>query len=93
MFSSLPFQQRVSGNSLPSQDLNIGRLRDHIPRDNLTRLRPRLDEDNLPLLIFVNKGIEIGTHALTLDIIADTCGPKIAKSATFIVSIISDYDW
>jgi len=35
-------------------------------------------------MIFVNKGIEIGTHALTLEIIADTCGPDVAKAATFI---------
>lgn len=41
---------------------------------------------DLPLFIFVNKGIEIGTHALTLDIIADTCGPEVAKVSTFIVS-------
>jgi hypothetical protein len=47
-----------------------------------------LDINNLPLLIFVNKGIEIGTHALTLEIIADTCGPDIAKAATFIVGVI-----
>ncbi|KAJ7070807.1 glycerol-3-phosphate dehydrogenase [Mycena amicta] len=42
------------------------------------------DKTKLPLLIFVNKGIEIGTDALTLEIIADTCGPDIAKAATFI---------
>lgn len=47
-------------------------------------LRPRLDENALPLLIFVNKGIEIKTRALTLEIIADTCGADIAKVATFI---------
>jgi hypothetical protein len=41
----------------------------------------------LPLFIFVNKGIEIGTRALTLDIIADACGPEVAKVATFIVRI------
>lgn len=57
-----------------------------IYRETLTALKPKLDEDNLPLLIFVNKGIEIATHALTLEIIADTCGPKIAKVAAFIVS-------
>lgn len=39
----------------------------------------------MPLLIFVNKGIEVGTHALTLEIIADTCGADVAKAATFIV--------
>ena len=56
----------------------------------MTNLRPHLPTDPsfLPLLIFVNKGIEIGTHALTLDIIADTCGPEVAKIATFIVSDI-----
>lgn len=49
-------------------------------------LKPKLDMNNLPLLIFVNKGIEIGTQCLTLEIIADVCGPQIAKRATFIVS-------
>ncbi|KAF8973611.1 glycerol-3-phosphate dehydrogenase [Flammula alnicola] len=53
-------------------------------RSTLRTLRPSLDLDNLPLLIFVNKGIEVGTNALTLEIIADTCGPEIAKVATFI---------
>ncbi|KAF8349705.1 glycerol-3-phosphate dehydrogenase [Amanita rubescens] len=53
-------------------------------RKNLTILRPLLDPSNMPLLIFVNKGIEIGTQALTLEIIADTCGPDIAKAAAFI---------
>ncbi|GJE99652.1 NAD(P)-dependent glycerol-3-phosphate dehydrogenase [Phanerochaete sordida] len=53
-------------------------------RETLTALKPTLDMDNLPLLIFVNKGIEIGTHALTLDIILDTCGPEVAKVATFL---------
>ena len=52
----------------------------------MTKLKPTLDLNKLPLFIFVNKGIEIGTHALTLDIIADTCGPEVAKVATFIVS-------
>jgi hypothetical protein len=50
-------------------------------------LKPTLDMNNIPLIIFVNKGIEIGTQALTLDIIADTCGPEVAKVATFIVSL------
>ncbi|KAI5121139.1 hypothetical protein M0805_007137 [Coniferiporia weirii] len=53
-------------------------------RETLTALRPRLDTDALPLLIFVNKGIEISTRALTLEIIADTCGVEVAKVATFI---------
>jgi len=50
----------------------------------LTTLQPLLDAKNMPLLIFVNKGIEIGTQALTLEIVADTCGTDIAKAATFI---------
>jgi len=53
-------------------------------RATLTALRPKLDLNKLPLLIFVNKGIEISTQSLTLEIIADVCGPKIAKLATFI---------
>ncbi|KAI0040804.1 NAD-dependent glycerol-3-phosphate dehydrogenase [Auriscalpium vulgare] len=53
-------------------------------RSTLTQLRPRLDEKDLPLLIFVNKGIEISTNALTLEIVADTCGKDIARVATFI---------
>ena len=56
-------------------------------RENLIALRPRLDDDCLPLLIFVNKGIEIKTNALTLEIIADTCGPNVAKVATFLVRL------
>jgi hypothetical protein len=55
-------------------------------RETLTKLRPSLNVQNLPLLIFVNKGIEVGTNALTLDIIADTCGKEAARAATFIVS-------
>ena len=54
--------------------------------ETLARLKPTLDYNKLPLFIFVNKGIEVGTHALTLDIIADTCGPEVAKISTFIVS-------
>lgn len=59
-------------------------------RETLAKLRPTLDDQNLPLFIFVNKGIEIGTQALTLEIIADTCGPEIARAATFIVSHYQD---
>lgn len=55
-------------------------------RQTLTALKPNLNEEKLPLLIFVNKGIEISTRALTLEIIADTCGPVVARAATFIVS-------
>lgn len=60
-----------------------------LEREILTTLKPTLNLEKLPLFIFVNKGIEIGTHALTLDIIADTCGPEVAKVATFIVSHLS----
>ena len=49
-------------------------------------MKPTLEGGRVPLLIFVNKGIEIKTRALTLEIIADTCGPDIAKIATFLVS-------
>lgn len=58
-------------------------------RETLTALKPTLDESKLPLLIFVNKGVEIKTRALTLEIIADTCGPEVAKVATFIVSTMT----
>jgi hypothetical protein len=58
-------------------------------RQLLISLRPNLDEAKLPLLIFVNKGIEIGTNALTLEIIADTCGRDIALQSTFIVRFLS----
>ncbi|KZV87768.1 NAD-dependent glycerol-3-phosphate dehydrogenase [Exidia glandulosa HHB12029] len=53
-------------------------------RETLTNIHPKLNIERLPLLIFVNKGIEQGTNALTLEIIADTCGPDIARVSTFI---------
>jgi len=53
-------------------------------RGTLKILRSVIDPENLPLLIFVNKGIEVGTNALSLEIIADTWGPDVAKAATFI---------
>jgi len=53
-------------------------------RSTLTDLKPALRMQKLPLLIFVNKGVEIGSRALTLEIVADTCGPEVAKVATFI---------
>lgn len=53
-------------------------------RDNLRRLQPKLKAGCMPLMIFVNKGIEIGSNALTLEIIADTCGSEVAKAAAFI---------
>ncbi|EPQ60497.1 glycerol-3-phosphate dehydrogenase [Gloeophyllum trabeum ATCC 11539] len=81
---------KAIGPELPSADVikNMDVLLFAIPtegvRATLTDLRPRLDEEQLPLLIFVNKGIEIATRSLTLEIIADTCGIKIATVATFI---------
>ena len=60
-------------------------------RETLRVLRASLDVNNLPLLIFVNKGIEVGTNALTLEIIADTCGVDIAKAATFIVRFFQSH--
>lgn len=65
----------------------------NINRRNLQILHSRLDTKNMPLLIFVNKGIEVGTHALTLEIIADTCGPDVAKAATFIVCLFSHHHY
>lgn len=81
---------RAIGPEFPSADIirTMDVLLFAIPtqgvRETLAALKPTLDLDKLPLFIFVNKGIEIGTHALTLDIIADTCGPEVAKVATFI---------
>lgn len=79
----LLFLQKESGRHRPYTVEAIIKSPD---RQTLTFLTPKLDKDNLPLLIFVNKGIEIATQSLTLEIIADVCGPKIAKLATFIVS-------
>jgi hypothetical protein len=53
----------------------------------LRDIHSQLDPSNLPLLIFVNKGIEAETKALTLEIILDECGREVAKAATFIVSL------
>ncbi|TEB38924.1 glycerol-3-phosphate dehydrogenase [Coprinellus micaceus] len=69
---------------MDSMDVLLFAIPTQFLRRNLECIRPKLDLNNLPLLIFVNKGIEVGTHALTLEIIVDTCGPEIAKAATFI---------
>jgi len=53
-------------------------------RSNLVALKPVLNLDKLPLLIFVNKGIEISTQCMTLEIIADELGPEVARVATFL---------
>lgn len=59
------------------------------PRSNLTALKPVLNYDDLPLMIFVNKGIESSTQCMTLEIIADELGPEVAKVTTFLVSTSS----
>lgn len=85
MFFSLPYQLKdygtQFGDSISSADFDSCSLSEF-----LEKLRPSLNCDNLPLLIFVNKGIEISTHALTLEIITDTLGADAAKASTFIVS-------
>ncbi|KAG8736182.1 hypothetical protein FRC10_009578 [Ceratobasidium sp. 414] len=53
-------------------------------RQVLQELHPRMPQNKIPLLIFVNKGIETGTQALTLEIIAETCGTEVAKASTFL---------
>ncbi|KAG8979173.1 hypothetical protein FRB90_008213 [Tulasnella sp. 427] len=58
-------------------------------RKFLENISPLLDQDNLPLLAFVNKGIEAKTKALTLEIISDTLGPKAARQSTFIASRVA----
>lgn len=80
----------MSGNQIGTGAGDVARTFNHYDRETLTALKLRLDESKLPLLIFVNKGVEIKTRALTLEIIADTCGPEIAKVATFIVSTCYD---
>ena len=59
-------------------------------RSNLASLKPVLNLDRPPLMIFVNKGIEASTQCMTLEIIADELGPEIAKVATFLVSKSSE---
>ncbi|CAE6460987.1 unnamed protein product [Rhizoctonia solani] len=53
-------------------------------RKVLEELHPRMPKNRIPLMIFVNKGIETGTQALTLEIIAESCGPDIAKVSIFL---------
>ncbi|KAG8834351.1 hypothetical protein FRC17_009119 [Serendipita sp. 399] len=59
-----------------------------IPTQNLRavlkKMHAMLDPESLPLLIFVNKGIEVDTQAVTLEIIADECGSEIAKMSVFL---------
>ncbi|KAJ7040373.1 glycerol-3-phosphate dehydrogenase [Mycena alexandri] len=73
------------GDFINEMDVLLFAIPTQFLRQNLTILNRSLkDKAKLPLLIFVNKGIEIGTDALTLEIIADTCGADVAKAATFI---------
>ncbi|KAH8990168.1 glycerol-3-phosphate dehydrogenase [Lactarius hatsudake] len=87
---NFPSTIRAVGPDLPDADFvkRIDVLLFAIPtqglRSLLARLRPSLDDAHLPLLIFVNKGIETDTNALTLEIIADTCGKDVAKVSTFL---------
>lgn len=78
------------GPDFPSKDVvcGVNVILFAIPTQNLRQvlkqLNGLLDEDSHPLLIFVNKGIETGTQALTLEIIADECGGEIAKESVFL---------
>ncbi|XP_006454031.1 hypothetical protein AGABI2DRAFT_132769 [Agaricus bisporus var. bisporus H97] len=78
------------GPALPSEEFmeNMDVLLFAIPtqflREMLRTLRPKFNIENMPLMIFVNKGIEVGSNALTLEIITDTCGPEVAEAAAFI---------
>ncbi|KAF8215969.1 glycerol-3-phosphate dehydrogenase [Mycena galopus ATCC 62051] len=72
------------GDFINDMDVLLFAIPTQFLRENLTILNRSLHKTNFPLLIFVNKGIEIGTNALTLEIIADTCGAEVAKAATFI---------
>ncbi|KAL1708361.1 6-phosphogluconate dehydrogenase [Schizophyllum commune] len=69
---------------IESMDVLIFAIPTQFLRQSLATLHPRFNEKKHPLLVFVNKGIEIGTNALTLEIITDTCGPALAKAAAFI---------
>ncbi|KAF7307132.1 Glycerol-3-phosphate dehydrogenase [NAD(+)] [Mycena indigotica] len=72
------------GTFINEMDVVLFAIPTQFLRQNLEILNSSFDKGKLPLLIFVNKGIEIGTDALTLEIIADTCGVEVAKAATFI---------
>ncbi|KAG9003775.1 hypothetical protein FRB94_002880 [Tulasnella sp. JGI-2019a] len=85
-----PTSLKAVGPELPSREFldSMDMLLFAIPtpglRAFLTSINPLLDHSRLPLLAFVNKGIETGTRALTLEIIADTCGNEAARNASFI---------
>ncbi|KAG8859582.1 hypothetical protein FRB96_004466 [Tulasnella sp. 330] len=69
---------------LDSMDMLLFAIPTPYLRVFLTNINPFLDHSSLPLLAFVNKGIEAGTRALTLEIIADTCGNQAARTSSFI---------
>ncbi|KAF8323399.1 glycerol-3-phosphate dehydrogenase [Clavulina sp. PMI_390] len=85
-----PTNMVAVGPELPSKEViqSVSVIIFAIPTQGLRKLleeiRPSLDDSKLPLMIFVNKGIEIDTGSLTLEIIYDTCGKEIATQATFL---------
>lgn len=59
-----------------------------VPTQSMRSMLKKLDLVNvarLPLLIFVNKGIETGTNYLPLEVIAEVCNDKIADVSCFLV--------
>ncbi|KAJ6520064.1 glycerol-3-phosphate dehydrogenase [Mycena sanguinolenta] len=72
------------GDFINDMDVLLFAIPTQFLRETLTVFSRSLPKKNFPLLIFVNKGIEIGTDALTLEIIVDTCGAEVARAATFI---------
>lgn len=61
-----------------------------IPTQSMRSVLSALDLKNvspLPLLVFVNKGIEQGSNSLPLEVIEDVCGPEIANVATVLVRL------
>jgi glycerol-3-phosphate dehydrogenase len=73
-----------SKEELASMDVVLFAIPTQVLRENLVKIKDRFDYSSLPLLVFVNKGIEIDTQALTLEIIADTLGGEAARVATFL---------
>ncbi|KIJ24782.1 hypothetical protein M422DRAFT_194292 [Sphaerobolus stellatus SS14] len=62
-------------------------------RETLTKLKPTIDqilkfdedgEVKSPVFIFVNKGIESKSNALTLEIVAEAVGKEVARAAAFL---------
>ncbi|KAM0787059.1 hypothetical protein ACM66B_006322 [Microbotryomycetes sp. NB124-2] len=58
-----------------------------VPTQSARSVLAKLDLQNvnpLPLLVFVNKGIENGSGKLPLEVIQEVCGERIADVATFL---------